>query len=311
MALIDRAAAGGLMSVQDVREIVKEMPKSSVAMQLFRQIKMSAKQSKLPVLSVLPTAGFVQGDTGLKPVTAAGWENKLLEAEPIAAICIIPEDVFADANYSITEEIRPYIAEAIGAVLDAAVFFGVNKPVTWGEAIIPGAIAHGKTVTRGAAGKDLAHDISQTMRVLEKKGHRVKGFAASPELEADLRDLRDGDGRFLYLPSMVEGQPDKLYGRPIQTADNGSWDPDEAVLAAGDWTKAMLGIRQDMMWKVLTEATLQLADGTLFHLAQQDSIALRVVARLAYQNASPATRLANNADDRFPFAALLPEVVAP
>ena len=208
MAIIDRAAAGGLMSIEDAKGIIKEMPKASLAMRLFRRVNMSAKQTKMPVLSVLPTAGFVGGDTGLKPVTAAGWENKVLEAEPIAAICIIPEDVFADANYSITDEIKPYIAESIGAVLDAAVFFGVNKPTTWGEAIIPGAIAHGKTVTVGStAGRDLAYDISQTKRKLEKFGHRPKGFAAGPELEADLRDLRDGDGRFLYLPSMVEGQP--------------------------------------------------------------------------------------------------------
>lgn len=307
MGIVDRAAAGGLMSVSDAKEIIKEMPKSSVAMQLFRRVTMSAKQTKLPVLSILPTAGFVNGDTGLKPVTAAGWDGKVLEAEPIAAICIIPEDVFADANYSITDEIKPYIAEAIGAVLDAAVFFGINKPTTWGEALIPGAIAHGKTIVRGAANKDLAYDISQTMRKIETKGHRVRGFAGSPELEADLRDLRDGDGRFLYLASMVEGQPDKLYGRPIQVADNGSWDPNDATLVCGDWSKAILGVRQDMTWKLLDQATLQLADGSLFHLAQQDSIALRVVTRLAYQNASPATRLAKNVNDRFPFAALLPE----
>lgn len=260
------------------------------------------------MLSVLPTAGFVGGDTGLKPLTAAGWDNKVLEAEPIAAICIIPEDVFADANYSITDEIKPYIAEAIGAVLDGAVFFGINKPTTWGEALVPGAIAHGKTVVRGATqGKDLAYDISQTMRKIETKGHRVRGFAGSPELEADLRDLRDGDGRFLYLASMVEGQPDKLYGRPIQVADNGSWNPNDATLVCGDWSKAILGVRQDMTWKLLDQAMLQLADGSLFHLAQQDSIALRVVTRIAYQNASPATRLAANANDRFPFAALLPD----
>ena len=296
------------MSVEDAKGIIKEMPKTSVAMQLFRHITMSAKQTKLPVLSVLPTAGFVNGDTGLKPVTAAGWTNKFLEAEPIAAIAIIPEDVFADANYSITGEIKPYIAEAIGAVLDAAVFFGVNKPTTWGEAIVPGAIAHNKYVVRGAvANKDLAYDVSQTMRKLETKGHRVQGFAASPELESDLRDLRDGEGRFLYLTSMVEGQPDKLYGRSIRYADNGSWNPADATLAVGDWSKALLGIRSDIAWKLLDQATIELADGTLFHLAQQDSVALRVVTRLAYQTASPATRLATTENDKFPFAALLPD----
>ena len=294
------------MSIEDAKGIIKEMPKASLAMRLFRRVNMSAKQTKMPVLSVLPTAGFVNGDTGLKPVTAAGWENKVLEAEPIAAICIIPEDVFEDANYSITDEVKPYIAESMGAVLDAAVFFGVNKPTTWGEAIIPGAIAHGKTVTVGSTpDKDLAYDISQTMRKLEKFGHRPKGFAAGPELEADLRDLRDGDGRFLYLPSMVENQPDKLYGKPIEYAENGSWDSTEAVLATGDWSKAILGMRADIQWKLLDQASIKLADGTVFYLAQQDSIALRVVMRVAYQNASPQTRLANTADDRFPFAALL------
>lgn len=53
----------------------------------------------------------------------------------------IPEAVFEDAQYSMWDEIKPQIVEAFGVAIDDAVFFGVNKPTSYPDAIVTAAIA--------------------------------------------------------------------------------------------------------------------------------------------------------------------------
>jgi hypothetical protein len=50
------------------------------------------------VLSALPVAYWVNGDTGLKQTTDAAWAGLMLEAEEIATILPVPEAVVDDAE---------------------------------------------------------------------------------------------------------------------------------------------------------------------------------------------------------------------
>ena len=78
----------------------------------------------------------------------------------------------------------------------------------------------------------------------------------------------------------------------------------------GDPTKAILGTRTDISFRVLTEASLDvsaLQDGSqIVRLAQQDSVALRVRARFGFAVANPVTHLNPVAATRYPFAAINP-----
>jgi HK97 family phage major capsid protein len=117
--------------------------------------------------------------------------------------------------------------------------------------------------------------------------------------------LRSTDGIPIYQPDLQNGGGGNLYGYPLSEVVNGSWDADEAELIAGDWSKAIIGMRQDITWKMFDQGVISDAGGAVvLNLMQQDSVALRVTMRVAYATSNPVTTLNTNANTRFPFGAI-------
>ncbi len=286
-----------------VAEVIQELPKASAALNMARIVPMSAKTNRQPVLSLLPDAYWVQGDDGQKSTSKADWENLTLVAEELAVIVPVPEAYLDDAAVPIWGAVRPHIVEAFGRALDKAVLFGVNKPASWtSTAIIPGAIAAGNVVTPGAQG-DIGVDIAGMGEKLAAEGFGLNRFAARPGFHWKLVAARTEAGYPIYgNADLATGKPSTLYGRDLAEVENGAWDPSQAALLGGDFTKAIVGMRQDLTFRVFTEGVITNPDGSIaLNLMQQDSVALRVVMRVGYALANPVTALEADKAKRFPF----------
>ena len=306
MADITRTDALALLAEQDINEILQEATVSSAALASFRTMRMSAGVARMPVLSALPTAGFVTESatesSGEKQTTKVEWDNKELIVEEIAAIVPVHENVLDDAQFDVWGEVRPLVAQEFGRVLDAAVLFGTNKPSTWTDAaLIPGAVAAGNDYTSGSGTVgDLAEDVNETFALVEDDGFDVNVAYTGRFLRAQLRGLRDADGHPIYLDNVrSDGSTPSIYGQDLMYVVNGTWDRDEAVLLAGDRSKAILGVRQDVQVKLLDQATV----GGI-NLAARDMVALRFKFRVAFATAVPLGL--DGGEDRYPFAVLTP-----
>lgn len=321
MAIINRTNAAGLIPVEYSREIIQELPQESAFLRLARQLpNMSRKEDKRPVLNSLPMAYFVNqssgttgdDDIGVKQTTQMEWGSLTLTAEEIACIIPVPENVLADADYDLWAEIVPQVRAAFGVVIDQAAFFGVNKPTSWPDAIAPAAVAKGNYRQVGSVqGADLASDIigvGGLMNKVEEDGFNVNGFYAANTMKAQFRDLRDQVGQFLFMRSLTETEPDRLAGERIYFDRNGNFDTSDYLAIAGDWTKAVYAIREDIEYRLLTEATIidPSTKAVVYALAQQDMAAMRFKMRLGVQVANPVTRANGTAETRYPFAVLTP-----
>ena len=321
MAIINRSNAAGLIPVEYSREIIQELPQESAFLRLARQLpNMSRKEDKRPVLNSLPMADCVNqssgttgdDDIGVKQTTQMEWGSLTLTAEEIACIIPIPENVLADADYDLWAEIVPQVRAAFGVVIDQAAFFGVNKPTSWPDAIAPAAVAKGNYRQVGSVqGKDLASDIigvGGLMNKVEEDGFNVNGFYAANTMKAQFRDLRDEVGQFLFMRSLTETEPDRLAGERIYFDRNGNFDTSDYLAIAGDWSKAVYAIREDIEYRLLTEATIidPSTKAVVYALAQQDMAAMRFKMRLGVQVANPVTRANGTAATRYPFAVLTP-----
>jgi len=287
-------------------QIIQDLPASSAVLARARRVAMSASTNRLPVLSVLPTAYFVSGDTGLKQTSSQDWENVTLTAEEIAVIVPIPQAYLDDAQVPIWDEVRPRIVEAVAKVVDAAALFGTNKPSTWSTDIATAATAAGNTVN-ATSYTDIAQAVSHLARVMAEQGESIDGFASEPGFPWRLSAMRSTDGLPIYQPNLQGAPGGSLFGYPFTEVRNGGWDANTASVIAGDWSKAIVGLRQDISFQVFDQGVISDGSGNVvLNLMQQDAVALRAVMRLGFATANPVTALQGTSTARYPFGLLAP-----
>lgn len=318
MAIIDRTGASVLIPEENAHEILQEVPQSSIMMRMMHRLPdMSSKTRSIPVLNSLPTAYFVDGDTGYKQTTKQDWTDVKLTAEEIACIVPIPENVLDDAEYDIWANVKPRINEAIGATFDKAVMFGTNKPATWPAGIVPGAVTAGNTValdTSASLYQQLLGENGVVAKV-EADGYVPNGYVGAIGMRSKMRGTVDANGlpifgRAAYRDG-VQGRANyELDGSDIFFPAADVMDASKALLIGGDWTKAMWALRTDITTKLLTESVIQdpSTKEILYNLAQQDMVALRVTFRAGWVLPNPVNRYNSTAATRYPFAVLTPAI---
>ncbi len=311
------ASFNNIVSRQDVAPLLvpeavstamlDEVGYNSAALTLGRRIAMPSASARFPIRSALPVANFVNGDTGQKQTTELSFDNRSMFVEEIAAIVVVPDAVAEDTSYDLWGEIRSQLADAFAAAIDAAIFLGAGKPVTWPKGIIEQAQEAGNVVVRGTAEQKaggLAEDINQLMAKVEQDGYDVNHFVAHRSFRARVRGARATDGQRLLD---FTGGSDSIEGVGITYGLDSVLVPGagEAEAVAGDFRRLIIGIRREMEAQMFTEGIIQDDNGAIvFNLLQQDLSAIRATMRLAWEVAAPLNRANFDRATRFPFSVL-------
>lgn len=307
--MIDRTGAEALISEEVANEIIQGVAEQSTVLRMGRKLpNMSKKKYRMPVLDMLPVAYWVAGDSGFKQTSKMAWKNKYITAEELAVIIPIPEAVVDDSDYDIWGEVKPRAVEALGKKIDGAVIFGVEKPDTWRDGLVDGATDAGNVVTLGDS-DDLYDKIMAEDGVIakvEESGFFPSGHMADITMRAKLRGLKDSTGQPIFRTGMQGATSYSLDGSPIDFPRNGAFDKTKALMITGDFSQLVYSIRQDVTYKLLTEATIvdPSTKEVIYALAQQDMVALRIVMRLGWEAPNPINSLKSTESERFPFAIL-------
>jgi HK97 family phage major capsid protein len=307
--LISRTSGQALIPEVVSNEILGGLKNESAALTMFKHVPMSTAQTRMPVIAALPIAYFINGDTGLKQTTQVDWTNKYLNVEELAVIVPIPENVLDDIQFDTWGAVMPLVRDAIARALDAAIFFGTNKPASWPTAIVTNAASAGNSLNRttnDAAHGGIAGDFSDLFGKVEADGFDVNGVIANTSYKGRLRQARATTGESLLTAGQTTAQA--VYGVDLAYPMRGLWPTGSGSVEAigGDFTQGILGIRKDITVKMLTESVLQDNTGAIiYNLAQQDSVALRITFRCAFQVANVLNYDAAVEANRYPFATLL------
>ncbi len=266
----------GLIPTEQAGEIVKLAVRGSSVLRLGKVEPMTRNKKKVPVMTSGAGAYWVNEGQRIQ-TSKPTWIYPELEAKKLAVIIPVPKEKLEDASIDVFTELQETIAEAFYTAIDAAAFFGTNSPFT--KNIFDVAVEQGNLIVRGT-NETLDLDVSDAMALVEDAGMDVNGHAAHYGIKNSLRQLRDKNGNMLYVAGTDTNQ---FYNNPIEFSRNGAWDKSKAELIAGDWSKLLVGIRKDIEYEILKEATLQETldeDGKPISLAEQDLIGIKATMRV-------------------------------
>lgn len=307
--IVNRTDLSGLIPEPVTREIIQGVTEGSAVLQMGRRLpNMTSKTQTMNVLDMLPTAYFVNGDTGMKQTTKMKWDKKKIYAEEIAVIVPIPEAVLDDADYDIWGEVRPRLVEAFGKVIDGAILFGTNKPTSWRDSVLETCTKAGSVV---AATPYIYDDLLAEGGVIakvEESGYLVNGIMSAIQMRAKLRGLKDLNGNPIFKTDMQGATPYALDGSPMYFPRNGAFDTAKALMFAGDWSELVYSIRQDITFKVFDQGVVQdpSDNSIVYNLMQNDMVALRAVMRLGWEIPNPKTAYNDTLSKYCPFAVYAP-----
>ena len=312
--ITNRAAATALVPREEVEEIFKAAAYQSAVLACFRRVPIQTDSARVKVTNVLPTAYWVSPkDVGAKKTTTAGWTNKYIYIEEIAAIVPMPISVVEDVaagRFSLNAETLPLLAEAFAVLIDETILFGTSAPATFPSPIVTAATAAGKTYSRGSnavAKGGVAEDFSQLVGLVEDGGYNITDWLYSIRFNRHVRGARDTTGQKLagitgMGPSALAGGTDRLMSPDVLPTAPGTTE-----IVGIEARQFLLGYRQEMRVQVFDQGVISDPDTGLVvqNLMQNDLMAIRATMRLGWQVANPINRSEAVEANRYPAGVLL------
>ena len=281
----------GFVPKEQAAEIIKKVARGSSVMRLSKLENMTSETKKFPVMTSGAGAYWIGEGERIK-TTGVTWIFPEVTAKKLAVIIPVTKEKLEDTTIDVFSELQDSIAEAFYQAFDKAAIFGKDSP--FATSILGSIDSVGaEVVDNSSVNLDLS--ASDVMAKVEDAGYEVDGWAASIGLKNRLRKLRDSSGAPIYIDGTDQTE---LYNQPIEFVRNGAWDKDKALAIAGEWKYSIVGVRDDISYEILKEATLQGtldADGKPLSLAEQDMVAIKATMRIGYLCVKPEA-----------FAALIP-----
>jgi hypothetical protein len=272
-----RTDAAALVPEEVSKEMLGKATEKSAVLQMFRPVPVGRAQVRFPVLS--PSRSPTSWRRHRSPqTTEINWANKFMNVEEIAAIMPVPDNVIADVDANIWDEAMPLLAGGgrphprPGRPLrhERPELVADERPVGAHQRRQQrhrGLRGHGgrilrrhrRPVRQGRGRRLRRHRLGRRRLRQEQAPHR-------PRLAGPQARRRPGLRRRRHPRRLRDRLPD---ARPL------AHHVGSPRLFGGDWSQFVVGVRQDITWRVLDQAVIQDNTGAIvYNLAQQKMVAL-------------------------------------
>lgn len=242
---------GYLVPDEFERTLVEALEDQNIFRTLASVITTSSGDRKIPVVATKGTASWVD-EEGSIPESDDSFGQVSIGAYKLATLIKVSEELLNDSVFNLEAYISKEFARRIGNKEEEAFFTGDGTGKPTGILAATGGAQIGIT-TAGATAitMDEVLDLFYSL----KASYRNRAvFVMNDATVKAIRKLKDGQGQYLWQPSLQAGTPDSILNRPLYTSSYvPAIEAGAKTIAFGDFSYYWVADRQGRMFKRLNE----------------------------------------------------------
>ena len=242
---------GYLVPDEFERTLIEALEEENIFRQLATIITTSSGDRKIPVVATKGSASWVD-EEGAIPEADDAFGQVSIGAYKLATIIKVSEELINDSAFNLEQYIAKEFGRRIGVKEEEAFFVGdgTGKPT----GIFNATGGAGVGVTTASASAITIDEIMDLFYALKSPYRKNAVFITNDATVKSIRKLKDGNGQYLWQPSVTAGQPDTILNRPLKTS---AYVPAIAAaaktIAFGDFSYYWVADRQGRAFQRLNE----------------------------------------------------------
>lgn len=242
---------GYLVPDEFERTLVEGLEEENLFRRLAKVITTSSGDRKIPVVASKGTASWVD-EEGTIPDSDDSFGQVSIGAYKLGTMIKVSEELLNDSVFQLEPYISREFARRIGNKEEEAFFTGDGSGKPTGILAATGGAQLGVT-TAGATAITI-DEVLDLFYSLKAPYRNRSVFVMNDSTVKAIRKLKDGQGQYLWQPSIQAGTPDTILNRPLYTS---SYVPAIAAgaktITFGDFSYYWVADRQGRVFKRLNE----------------------------------------------------------
>lgn len=218
---------GYICSTEFERKIVDTLKELNVMRRICKVIT-TQNDRKIPVAATHSVANWTAENAAFTESNPT-FDQKEIDAFKLTDLIKVSTELLEDSMFDLEDYIASEFAYAFGVAEEQAFCVGTGVGQPTGLFTAKGAPVG---VTAASATAITTDEVISLIYALKAPYRKNAKFLMNDATVSALRKLKDGNGQYLWQPSVQAGQPDKLLGYDIETS------PYAPIMAAGALTIA-------------------------------------------------------------------------
>ena len=208
---------GGYLAPDEFEKtLVEALTDNCIFRQFAHVIQTSSGDRKIPVVATKGTATWTEEEAAYQESDDT-FGLISIGAYKLATAIKVSEELLNDSVFDIASYVAKEFARRIGEAEETAFFTGNGTGKPTGVLAANGGAQVGVTTTGANITMDEVLDLFYSLRAPYRKN---AVFMMNDATVKALRKLKDGQGQYLWQPSVTLGTPDTILGRPVYTSVN-------------------------------------------------------------------------------------------
>lgn len=242
---------GYLVPDEFEKTLIETLEEENIFRQLAKVITTSSGDRKIPVVASKGTASWVD-EEGPIPESDDVFSQVSIGAYKLGTIIKVSEELLNDSVFNLESYIAKEFARRIGAKEEEAFFIGDGTGKPTGIFNATGGASLG--VTAASATAITVDEVMDLFYSLKSPYRKNAVFIMNDATVKAMRKLKDGNGQYIWQPSITAGQPDTILNRPVKTS---AYVPTlgaaAKTIAFGDFSYYWVADRQGRSFQRLNE----------------------------------------------------------